>query len=276
MQVERVDEVELCEVREVDADELALADADRVPRVVEAAPVDGVEVVAAVAVRVVAVHHEDELAGRLTWCLRIDDERAVEAFVDVLLEWRGVAVVQVETRRPRGKLVEKLFALRDGLEDPVHVRRMDPVEVDRVRVRAPVDEADPQQVVLGSADHRAWDGAVVRPGGEEHTRRDLDVLVGRDERVVPNPTRLVRQRARRVEKLVEVVRPADRRGPVADHRRMAHACVVGVGRRRPVRRVVVPGGLGLPVQRQLDAEGRCHRKRRGCAEEPPTSEFRHA
>ena len=44
---------------------------------------------------------------------------------------------------------------RDDLEDAVHVRRVDAVEVDRVRVRAGVDEVDAQQVALGGADHRA-------------------------------------------------------------------------------------------------------------------------
>ena len=55
----------------------------------------------------------------------------------------------------------------DDLEDAVHVGRVDPVEVDRVRVRAAVDEVHPQQVVFGRPDHGAGDGAVVRPGGEE-------------------------------------------------------------------------------------------------------------
>jgi hypothetical protein len=54
VQVERVDQVELGQVGDVDADELARADRDRVLRVVEGEPVDGVEVVLAVAVRVVA------------------------------------------------------------------------------------------------------------------------------------------------------------------------------------------------------------------------------
>ena len=41
-----------------------------------------------------------------------------------------------------------------------------------------VDEADAEDVVLGRPDHGAGDGAVVRPGGEEDARGDLDLLVG--------------------------------------------------------------------------------------------------
>src|SRR5262245_55720617 len=51
VEVERVDQVELGQVRQVDPDELALAHADRVLRVVEDSAVDGVEVVLAVPVR---------------------------------------------------------------------------------------------------------------------------------------------------------------------------------------------------------------------------------
>ena len=43
----------------------------------------------------------------------------------------------------------------DDLEDAVHVGRVDAVEVDRVRVRAAVREADAQQVALGRPDDRA-------------------------------------------------------------------------------------------------------------------------
>ena len=135
VEVERVDQVELGQVREVDAHELAPPHPDRVARVVERAAVDRVEVVLAVAVGVVAVHHHHELARGLARLLRVDDEGAVEALVDVLLERRRVAVVEVEARRARRELVRELLAGPDDLEDAVHVRRVDAVEVDRVRVR---------------------------------------------------------------------------------------------------------------------------------------------
>ena len=98
MQVERVDEVELGQVGEVDPDGLRALDRDRVLRVVEGLAVDGVEVVLAVAVGVEAVHHHDELLRRRPRLGRVDDERAVEALVDVLLERRRMAVVEVQAR----------------------------------------------------------------------------------------------------------------------------------------------------------------------------------
>ena len=61
-------------------------------------------------------------------------------------------------------------------------------------------------------------GAVVRPGGEEHTGRDLDLPVHGRQRVGAHPARLVRERVRRVEQRVEVVRPADGGHSHADHR----------------------------------------------------------
>ena len=276
VQVERVDQVELGEVGEVGADELAAPHPDRVARVVERPPVDRVEVVLAVAVRVEAVHHEHELARGLARHLRVDDERAVEALVDVLLERRRMAVVDVEARRPGRELVRQLVPRRDDLEDAVHVRGVDPVEVDRVRVRARVHEAHPQEVVLGGADHGAGNGAVVRPRGEEHSRRDLDLLVRRDERVVAHPARLVGQRARRVEQRVEVVRAADRGRALADHRRVPRG-----GRRRHARQPCDgPCGRGPPLraspprrEREPERRGRQGRRR---AQEPPPREFRHA
>ena len=64
VQVKRVHEVELGDVHEVDPHGARTADADRMARVVERPAVDGVELVRAVAVRVVAVHHHDELLRR--------------------------------------------------------------------------------------------------------------------------------------------------------------------------------------------------------------------
>ena len=49
-------------------------------------------------------------------------------------ERRRVAVVEVESRRTCLELVHELSAALDDLEDPVHVGRVDSVEVDRVRV----------------------------------------------------------------------------------------------------------------------------------------------
>ncbi len=253
VQVERVQEVELGQVREVDAHRPLPADADRVARVVERLAVDGVEVVLAVAVGVEAVHHHHELLRRRTRLLRVDDERAVEALVDVLLQRRGVAVVEVHPRRPRRELVGERVARGDDLEDAVHLGRVDPVEVDRVRVGAAVDEVDAQQVVLGRPDHGPRRAPVVGPGVEEDALCDLDAPVERHQLVLAHAARLVWERLRRDQQVVELVRPAGRRNGLVDHRGMTHRGVVvvvaevrraplGGGRLRPDRLRQRPGG----------------------------------
>ena len=83
--------------------------------------------------------------------------------MDVLLQRRRVAVVELHPPRLRRELVRELAAGRDDLEDAVHVRGMDAVEVDRVRVRALVAKVHAQEVVLGRADHGTGRRAVVRP-----------------------------------------------------------------------------------------------------------------
>ena len=166
---------------------------------------------------------------------------------------------------PRLELVGELVARLDDLEDAVHVRRVDAVEVDRVRVRAGVREADAQDVALGRAQHRAGDGAVVRPGREEDARRDLDLAVDRGQRVLAHAAGLRGQRRRRVEQRVEVVRAADGRRAVADHRRVAHrasarrlaAAGAGASRgraRRPPRSA--PNASFSTMRRRRDRSGR--------------------
>ena len=157
--------------------------------VVEAHRVDGVDLVAEVEVRVERVHDHHELVGRRARLLGIHDEHAVEALRDVRREWRGVAVVEVEAERPGVELVGERLA---GLDEPaadvlaearhaVHLRGVDAVEVNRVRVRAAVAEADAQPVSVDAPERRPGDAAVERPGGVPHARSDLDLLVARDE-----------------------------------------------------------------------------------------------
>jgi hypothetical protein len=101
-----------------------------------------------------------------------------------------VTVVEVHSVRARGNWYVKLPPGFDDLEDAVHARRVDAVEVDGVRVGAAVREVHPQQVVLGRADDRARDGAVVRPGVEEHPLGHLDLAVDRRELVLAYATGL--------------------------------------------------------------------------------------
>ncbi len=162
-----------------------------------------------------------------------------------------MAVVGVEAGGTRLELVGELAARGHDLEDAVHVRRMDPVEVDRVRVRAVVAEQHAQGVALGGPDDRAGHGAVVRPGREEDPRRDLDLLVGRDQRVLAHAARLVRLRGRRIEQCIEVVRAADGGDALADHPRVTH------------RRVVLDVRLQGPIS-GLRATVECELRERSC------------
>ena len=63
----------------------------------------------------------------------------------------------------------------------VHLRRMPAVEVNRVRVRALVDEGDPHAVAFGRAERRPGHLAVERPRRKEDARRDLDLAIDGDE-----------------------------------------------------------------------------------------------
>ena len=94
---------------------------------------------------------------------------------------------------------------------------MDAVEVDGVRVRAPVFELDAEDVVLGRPDDGAGNGAVVCPGGVEDALGDLDLPVLRRQGVLANPPRLVREGCRWIGQRVEVVRSAGGRHLEADH-----------------------------------------------------------
>ena len=185
MDVERVDLVELEDVDQVDPDELAALHDDRPVEVVEPDRVDRVDLVRLVEVRVEPVHHHHELVCLGARLLRIDDERAVEALGDVRRQRAGVAVVQMEPERVCGELVHGASA---GLDQPgadaryaVHERRVDPVEVNRVRVRGRVQEPDPQQLALVGAQRRAGHATVVRPAGVGDARGDLELLVVRDQ-----------------------------------------------------------------------------------------------
>src|SRR5687768_7843333 len=93
-------------------------------------------------------------------------------------------MVQVQAERLRIELVNETRAGRDLLEDPVHVRGVDAMEMNGVRVTARIREVDAYPVALGATDRRTRDLAIVRPGREEDARRHFDLPIDRDHAVL--------------------------------------------------------------------------------------------
>src|SRR3712207_5000763 len=84
------------------------------------------------------------------------------------------------------ELVDELLPRPDELEDPVHVGRMEAVEVDRVRVRILVPEHDPQPVALPGPEGGTRHLPVVGPCRVHHPRRDLDLAALVRKPVLPD------------------------------------------------------------------------------------------
>jgi hypothetical protein len=83
----------------------------------------------------------------------------------------------------------------------------------------------------------------------------------------------VRQRRRREEERVEVVRATHRGHALSDHRGVSHGRVVHASRRGEHVVVLVCRGAGSALERQLRGEGRYgYRRRRD--EQPPAGEAR--
>ena len=175
------------------------------------------------------------MAGRIG----VDDEGAVHALVDVPLQRQGVAMIEVAAERPRVELVDELTARLDHsrARHAVHARRVDAVEVHRVRMGAFVAEDDPQPVAFGRANGRARHPPVVGPGREEEAGGDLDLLVLADDLVgaeraavgkLRHRSRVpVRQHGGRIEAVAGAVHVPDRHH-VAVGRVDAHAQRAGL------------------------------------------------
>src|SRR5215208_6470891 len=76
------------------------------------------------------------------------------------------------------------------------------MEVDRVRMRALVDEGDSYAIPLGGAERRTGHLTVVGPGRKENSRGDLDFAIDRDQFI------LAKQRAVRASVLAIELRPS--------------------------------------------------------------------
>src|SRR5215211_4707354 len=186
VRVEAVYEVELEHVYHIDPDELTLAYLYGVLPVEEGHSVHGVDLVGGVEVGVEAVHDHDQLVGFFAPLFGIHDERPVEPLLDVLPQGRDVAVVEVHPERLGVELVDELLSGPHELEDTVHVRRVEPVEVDRVRVRILVLEHHTHPIPLGSPQRRPRHLPVVGPRRVHHPRRDLDLHRLGHELVLPD------------------------------------------------------------------------------------------
>ena len=111
----------------------------------------------------------------------IDDVGAVEPLVDVALQRRRVAVVEVAAEGLGLELVGELLPDLDlAAADAGHAvleGAVDAVEVHGVGVGAGVGEVDAQPIPLVGAQRRSRHLPVVGPGREEDAGRDLDLLV---------------------------------------------------------------------------------------------------
>src|SRR5215210_4886434 len=164
VRVEAVYEVELQHVDRVHPDQTPLLYLYGMALVVEGNGVDGVDFVGGVEVGVEAVHDHDHLVGLGTAFFGVYDEGPVETFFDVLPERRCVAVVEMQPGRLGVELVHELLPRPYEFEDPVHVGRVKAVEVDGVRMRAVVLEADAQPFPLRGPQGGTRNLPVIGPG----------------------------------------------------------------------------------------------------------------
>src|SRR5436309_2098754 len=119
--------------------------------------------------------HDDEFLVHLAWpaALRVHDDREIHPLHQVQQHWRRAAVHEIGAGIARGEFERQRVLRQNRPERLVH---RDPcgVEVDRVRHRGLVDEANPHQVALAHPDYRAGNGPPEGPALVRHALRDLD------------------------------------------------------------------------------------------------------
>ncbi|MCY1242864.1 hypothetical protein D9M72_558560 [compost metagenome] len=96
-----------------------------------------------------------------------------------------MAVVQVRAERGGIEFIREALPRGDGpgpdAGSSVHLRAVDSMEVDRVRVRPCIGEVNPQSIPLLRPERRARNPAVVAPPRERHAGGDLELLVHRND-----------------------------------------------------------------------------------------------
>lgn len=258
MQVQRVDRVELGHVHQIDAHRPRLVDADRRVHVGLAHGVDRVNLVCSVEVGVEGVHHHRQFlpssilgaAERARGChgrilgvpggIGVNHEQAIHALVNVPLQRQGVAMIEVASERLGVELVDELFAgtNQTGTRNAVHSRRMDAVEVHRMRVRSIVAEDDPQPLAFLRPQCRSGHAVIEGPGRKEDAGRDLDLPVDGSDfegaqrsaigQKIGQARFPLRQHGCRVEAVPVVIDHTDRCHVAMRH--AGHGCCIGVGR----------------------------------------------
>ena len=182
--------------------------------------------------------------------------------MDVLLQGRRVAVVELHPVRLRGELVRVGARPAPPPRRRRPCSRVDPVEVDRVRMSAAVDEPNAQEIVLGGPDHGPRNRPVVRPRLEEDALRDLDRPV--DRRQVYRGHGQARAEAGAAASAASRARSGRRSRRVhPHHRRMAKGRVVVV--------VMLVRGGGRTRAEQGERAGRDDRRQR--AEQRPARDL---
>src|SRR5215204_1258504 len=185
VEVKGVEQVELRHIDQVDAYQLPLLQVYRMLLVVECDGVDGIDLVFTVEVGIEAVHHHHQLLCRRAIRPWVDDERSVESFVNVALNRNRVAVIEMQPKGFGIEIIGVASARLHRLEGSVHVRRMDAVKMNAVRMAALVGEMHADTVALGAPD--SWSGhlTVVSPGRIEDARGHFDLSIFRHQLVFP-------------------------------------------------------------------------------------------
>jgi hypothetical protein len=184
VEVERVQQVKLGHVDQVHPNQLVLGHLNGIFLIVEGDGIDRVDLVLTIEIGVEAVHHHDHLAGRRPARFRVDDERPVQALVNVPLDGNGVAVIQMQPERLGVELIHEALAPAYRLEGPVHARGVDPMEMDAVGVAPLIDEPHPNPVALGAANGGPGYLSIVGPCRIEDPGGNLDLTVFRHQLIL--------------------------------------------------------------------------------------------
>src|SRR5215216_744422 len=154
-------------------------------------PIDSIKIIAVVKVYINTVHHHDHFTIHgWTPILWIHNERAVESFGDMARKWEDMAMIEVQTKRFRIKLIREAASRFDestwtGTGNTIHLARVKTMKVHRMRMIAAVTELDPNSITFRGSQGWTRDSSVIRPGGKFNARDNFNILVECDDFVFP-------------------------------------------------------------------------------------------